>query len=41
MTDCKLEGAGARIFYGSLGRVQPRSISKGFNLEPLKVSAER
>ena len=27
----------ARHFYGSLGRVPPRTISKGFYLEPLKV----
>ena len=31
----------ARIFYGSSGRVSPRTISKGGYLEPLKVPAER
>ena len=30
----------ARTFYGSLGRAPPRTISKGFYLEPLKVLAE-
>ena len=30
----------ARTFYGSSGRVSPRTISKGFHLEPLKVPAE-
>ena len=31
----------AITFYGSSGRVPPRTISKGFYLEPLKVPAER
>ena len=31
----------ARTFYGSSGRVPPRTIFKGFYLEPLKVPAER
>ena len=31
----------ARTFNGSSGRVPPKTISKGFYLEPLKVPAER
>ena len=31
----------AKTFYGYLGRVPPRIISKGFYLEPLKIPAER
>ena len=31
----------AITFYGSSGRAPPRIISKGFDLEPLRVPAER
>ena len=31
----------ARTFYGSSERVPPRTISKEFNVEPLRVPAER
>ena len=31
----------AKTFYGSFGRVPPRTISKQFYLEPLKVPSER